>query len=69
MRITKFQRESEGYFTARVSEEGATVPVHNRHGSWLTDTNPMREVRQDAKEELARRVRAELRKEGKKVSR
>lgn len=37
LRITKLERHPEGYWTARVSAGGTTLPVDRKYGSWQID--------------------------------
>jgi hypothetical protein len=37
IRVTKLQRHPDGYWTARVSAGGTTLPVHRKYGSWMIE--------------------------------
>lgn len=51
MRITKVER-CDGFHTARVSINGATVGVSDQYGSWTTTAAPERDLVPDVAERL-----------------
>lgn len=63
-RITKFEQQPEGHFTARVCVNGDALVVHDRYGSWFTEPDRngvMREVVLPVAQRLTRKLPRRLR--------